>query len=117
MAYRRRAQANKIQAGIVEAITGIVLGGLLITIINSYAQDGTLPKYSVWVFGLLSLLANVLTLNKLRWAGLMYSAGWLLGSYLVISLLSPIDIVFNIAGPIVVIVLRIWFWIKSTWSG
>jgi hypothetical protein len=117
MAYRRRAQANKIQTGIVEAISGIVVGFVLITVVNSFAQDGMLPKYFVWVFGLLSFVANIASLNRLRVAGLWYSIGWLAGSWLVISLLSPLDIAFNIAGPIVVIGLRTWFWVKSKSSG
>lgn len=104
---------NKIQKGMAEAITGAVLGILLITIVNSFAQDGTLPKYSVWLFGLFSIVANLATLNSFRYAGALYSIGWLIGSWLVISLLSPIDIVFNIAGPIIILILRGWFWIKE----
>lgn len=104
---------NKIQKGLVEAITGIVLGIILMTTVNAFAQDGALPKYFVWLFGLLSFVANIVTLNNLRFAGLLYSIGWLIGSWLVISLLSPIDIAFNVVGPIIIIILRIWFWIKS----
>jgi hypothetical protein len=116
MAYRGRTGANKIQKGIAEAITGIVLGTLLIIIVNSFAQDGTLPTYFVWVFGLLIFIANLASLNYLRVAGLWYSIGWLIGSLLIISLLSPLDIVFNIAGPIVIIGLRAWVWIKNSSS-
>lgn len=108
---------NNIQKGLVEAITGIVLGIILMTTVNAFAQDDTLPKYFVWLFGLLSFAANIVTLNNLRFAGLLYSIGWLIGSWLVVSLLSPIDIAFNIVGPIIIIILRIWFWIKSASSG
>lgn len=108
---------NKIQKGLVEAITGIVLGIILITTVSALAQDGTLPKYFVWLFGLFSFVANIVSLNNLRFAGLLYSIGWLIGSWLVISLLGPIDIAFNIVGPIIIITLRIWFWIKSESSG
>lgn len=104
---------NKVQKGIAEAIAGIVAGVILITTVNAFAQDGTLPQYFVWLFGLLSFVANVVTLDKLRLGGLLYAIGWLIGSLLVISLLSPIDIVFNIVGPIIIIILRIWSWIKS----
>jgi len=104
---------NKVQRGLAEAITGIILGVILMTTVNAFAQDGTLPTYSVWLFGLFSFVVNIVTLNYLRFAGLLYSIGWLIGAWLVISLLSPIDIVFNIVGPIIIIILRIWFWIKS----
>ncbi len=106
-------EMNNIQKGIAEAITAVVLGILLITIVNSFAQDGILPKYFVWLFGLLSIVANLATLNSSRYAGMLYSIGWLIGSWLVISVLSPIDIVFNIAGPIIILILRVWFWIKE----
>ena len=108
-----QSEMNKVQRGLAEAITGIVLGIILMTTVNAFAQDGTLPKYFVVLFGLFSFVANIVTLNYLRFAGLSYSIGWLIGAWLVISLLSPIDIVFNIVGPIIIIILRIWFWIKS----
>ena len=104
---------NKVQKGLAEAITGIVLGIILITTVSALAQDGTLPKYFVWLFGLFIFVANIVTLNSLRLGGLLYAIGWLIGSLLVISLLSPIDIALNIVGPIIIIILRIWFWIKS----
>lgn len=99
--------------GIAEAIISVVMGLLLITIVNSFVQDGLLPKYFVWLFGILSIIANLATLNSFRSVGILYSIGWLIGSYLVISLLSPIDIVFNIAGPIIILILRVWFWIRD----
>jgi len=108
---------NKIQNAIAEAITGALLGSILMITVNAFAKDGTLPQYFVWLFGLFSFVANVVALNKLRFAGLLYSIGWLIGSWLFISLLSPIDIAFNIAGPIIIIILRVSFWIKSASSG
>jgi hypothetical protein len=110
---RGQSEMNKVQKGLAEAIVGIVAGVILITTVNAFAQDGTLPKYFVWLFGLFSFAANIVTLNYLRFAGLLYAIGWLIGSLLVISLLSPIDIAFNIVGPIIIIILRIWLWIKS----
>jgi hypothetical protein len=112
-----QSEMNKAQRGAVEAITGIVVGVILMTTVNAFAQDGTLPKYFVWLFGLFSFAANIVTLNYLRFAGLLYAIGWLIGASLVISLLSPIDIAFNIVGPIIIIILRIWFWIKSELQG
>jgi hypothetical protein len=108
-----QSEMNKVQKGLAEAITGIVLGIILMTTVTVLAQDGTLPKYFVWLFGLSIFVANIVTLNNLRLGGLLYAIGWLIGSLLVISLLSPIDIAFNVVGPIIIIILRIWSWIKS----
>lgn len=103
---------NKVTRGIAEAIVGILMGIILITMVNSFAQDGMLPKYFVWLFGLFVFIANLLTLNTLRIGGLLYAIGWLIGSLWLIDLLGPIDIAFNIAGPIIIIILRLWFLIK-----
>jgi hypothetical protein len=103
---------NKVTRGIAEAIVGILMGIILITMVNSFAQDGMLPKYFVWLFGLFVFIANILTLNTLRIGGLLYAIGWLIGSLWLIDLLGPIDIAFNIAGPIIIIILRLWFLIK-----
>jgi len=104
---------NKFQKGLAEAIIGIVMGILLITIIDAFAKDGLIPKYFVWLFGLFSIIANIATINSFRYAGLLYSIGWLLGSLLLRDLLGPADIVFNIVSPIIILVLRVWFWIKD----
>jgi hypothetical protein len=104
---------DDVKEGLAEAITGVVLGFMLITIVNAFARDDALPAYFLWLFGLFSLILNVVTLNSFRTAGILYSVGWLGGAWLVISLLTPVDIVFKTAGPIVVLVLRAWFWIKE----
>ncbi|MBA7553546.1 hypothetical protein ES705_46139 [subsurface metagenome] len=105
---------NKLQRGLAEVVAGIVVGFLLITIVGSFAKDGLIPGYFVWLFGLLSVIANIATINSLRYSGLLYTIGWLLGSLLLIDLLGPLGIVFNIAGPIVILILRVWFWIKGS---
>jgi hypothetical protein len=104
---------NRVQKGLAEAITGIVLGIVLMTTVTALAQGGTLPGYFVWLYGLFIFVANVVTINNLRLGGLLYAIGWLIGSLLVINLLSPVDIAFNVAGPIIIIIVRIWSWIRS----
>ena len=104
---------NRLQKGLAEAVIGIVMGFLLITIVHAFAKDGLIPEYFVWLFGLFSIIANVATVNSFRYAGLLYTIGWLLGSLLLRDLLGPADIVFNIVGPIVILILRVWFWIKD----
>lgn len=104
---------NKFQKGIAESITGIVTGFMLITIVNAYVKDGVIPEYFVWLFGLLSIIVHIVTVNSFRYAGLFYTIGWLVGSLLLRDLLGPVEIAFNIAGPIVILILRISSWIKS----
>lgn len=104
---------NKVQRGLAESVTGIVMGFVLMTVVTSFAQDGLIPRYFVWLFGLLFIVANLATLNSFRYFGFLYTLGWLFGSLLLRDLLSPIDFVFNIIGPIVILVIRIWFGIRD----
>ena len=104
---------NKIQEGLVGGVVGGVMGFLLITMVNSFAEDGLIPGCSVWLFGLFSIIASIVTLNSFRFLGLLYTIGWLLGSLLIIDILGPVGIAFNIAGPAIIIILRLYFWIKS----
>jgi hypothetical protein len=107
---------NKLQQGIAESITGIVVGLMLTTIIVSFAEDGILPDYFVWLFGLVSIVINIVTINSFRYTGLLYTIGWLIGAILMKDILGTVGIIFNIAGPIVIIILRIIFWFKGSQS-
>jgi hypothetical protein len=105
---------NKIQKGLAESATGIVMGFVLMAMISSFAEDGLIPGYFVFLFGLVCVIANLATLNSVRYLGLLYTIGWLFGAILFFDLLSPIGIAFNIAGPAVIIILRLYLWIKNT---
>jgi hypothetical protein len=72
---RVQSEMNRVQKGLAEAITGAVLGIVLMTTVTALAQDGTLPEYFVWLFGLAMFVANILTLNSLRLGGLLYAIG------------------------------------------
>ena len=104
---------NRLQRGLAESIAGIVTGFVLITIVISFAQDGLIPRYFVWLFGLFFIIGNIATLSSFRYFGLLYTLGWLFGSLLLRDLLSPTDFVFNIIAPIVILVIRISFGIRS----
>jgi len=104
---------NKLQKGTAEAITGIVLGTILTTTVVALAKDGTLPSYFILLFGLFSIIANIVTINSFRYTGMLYTIGWLLGALLLKDSLSTVDMVFNIGGPILVLILRVCFWIRS----
>jgi hypothetical protein len=104
---------KKVQRGIAEAMVGIVLGVVLTTVVDSFVKNGTLPSYSVWLLGLFNIVGNLMTIDDLRYGGTLYTIGWLIGSWLLRSMMGPVDIAFNIAGPIVILLLRGWFWYKS----
>jgi len=104
---------KKFQNGIAQAITGIVIGTMLTAVVDTFAKDGTLPSYFVLLFGLFNVIVNIVTINSFRYTGFLYTFGWLIGSWIMIDILSPVDIVFNIAAPIVILIARVYFWIKN----
>ena len=104
---------NKIQRGIVESIVGIVGGIVLTTIINAFVQDGLLPRYFIALYGLFVIIANIATIRTLRLGGILYTLGWLIGSYMFRDLFGPLEIAINIAAPIIILLVRIALWVMD----
>ena len=116
MKSKVKAPVKNLKKGLIGAVSGIILGFVLMTAVNFLVNNGNLPDYSVWLLGLFNFVANLFSLKYFRSAGLLYTIGWLAGSWLFIGMLGPVDIIFNIAGPIAIMVLRLTFWIKRTVS-
>jgi hypothetical protein len=105
---------SKVQQGLAEAATGL-LGGILLTVlVDSLARDNYIPAYFVWLFGVFNILFNLATLNSYRRVSLLYTIGWLTGSIILFGMLTPVDIALNIICPAVIIILKCWYWIKSS---
>lgn len=108
---------NQFQKGLAEAMVGALAGFILVVFIDSLAKDGSLPRYFVLMFGLVNAVASLVTVDSFRSVGLLYAIGWLVGAWLMRSIMGPFDIAVNIGGPILVLALRGWFWIKSIQRG
>ena len=104
---------NRFQRGLSGAMVGIVMGVVLTTIVASFVEDELLPSYFIIFFGVFSLVANIATINTLHSLGILYSAGWLLGAWLFIDILDVWGIIFNIAAPIIIIIVRAVIGIKK----
>lgn len=104
---------KKAKKGLVAAVTGIIMGIGLTTVVNYLVNNGTVPGYWSWVFVLVSIVGNLATLKSMRRGAVFYTIGWLAGSVLLRDLLGPADFVFNIAAPAAILVLRVWLWIKK----
>lgn len=108
---------NKVPKGIKEAITGIVMGFLLTTIVDSFVKDGLLPGYSKWFFVLIGIVGGIGIIKLFRSEGVLYLIGWVIGSWLLRDLFGPADYAFYIVVPIVILVIKAWFWFKGRGSG
>jgi hypothetical protein len=104
---------KKLKKGFTQAVVGIIAGLVLTFIINFLAEKGILPKQAVTVYGIISLIINILTMNSVGAAGLIYTIGWLGGSLLFINMMSQQDIVINIIIPAILLVIRCFRWVKK----
>jgi hypothetical protein len=108
---------SKVQQGIAEAAASLLGGVFLTMLILSLAGGDLIPGYFIWLFGGLSILFNVATIESYRRVSLLYTAGWLLGSILSLGALNPLGIIINIACPAVIILLKCVYWIKNSVEG
>jgi hypothetical protein len=113
MSPKLKTHAKKFRKGIFGAAMGVVVGLILSAVVGLLAKNGVIPDYSVTLLGIFNFIGNLFTLKSLRSSAMLYTIGWLLGSLLLIRFMEPIDIAFNIGGPVLVMVLRTWFWFKS----
>ncbi len=103
----------KLRNGIVQALTGILLGIALTTVVGALVKNGTLPGYSIWLLGVVNIILNLATINSFRYAGTLYAVGWLVGSLILKDAMSPVGIAINIACPLLIIIARVLLWIKN----
>src|SRR4030042_3462372 len=100
------------QRRLTEVVMGIICGVIQTIFIESFEQDGLRPSYISWAFVVIGIVANVGTINSLKVAGVTYALGWLVGSWLLRNMLGPLDLAINVAVPILLLVLKSWYWIK-----
>jgi hypothetical protein len=104
---------KKLKKGFLEAAVGVI-GGIVLTVaLNTLVNYSVLPRYAILIFGAINIITSLLTLNSSRVWGAVYTAGWIVGSYLFIGLMEPFDIVVNIIAPAIFIVLRLILWMKK----
>jgi hypothetical protein len=101
-----------LQRGLTEAVVGIFCGVIQTIFVKSFEQDGLIPSYMSWAFVGIGVIANIGTINSLKVAGVTYTIGWLVGAWMLRSMLGPLDLAINVAAPILLLVLKLWHWIK-----
>jgi hypothetical protein len=106
---------NQLKEGLVQSVTGIVIGLVLTAMIDALVKNGVIPSYVVPLFGVASIIGNIFTISsmRLRRFGTLYAVGWLIGSLIFKDLLSPVDYLLNIVASISILVIRIALWSKE----
>lgn len=107
---------KRLKSGLYQATLSVVVGLILMTAVGFCTNKGWIPSYSPLLLSLFNILANILTLNKMRRWGIFYTFGWLAGSFVFSTLgwMETADLIFNIAVPIVLFLIRFLLWLKNT---
>jgi hypothetical protein len=107
---------RKLKSGLMQAASSTLIGLILVSATSYFAKQGWIPSYSPILLGVFNIVASVLTLSKMRRWGIFYGLGWLAGAFIfnALGLLGTVDIVFNIAAPIVIMLLRLLIVIRNS---
>jgi len=104
------------QRGMGEAITGIVGGILISTILSSFAEDGLIPSNIVFLFTFVGFLGAIVLMFSFKTAGFIFILGWVFGAFLLKDMLSTFDFIVYIVAPILALVIRIVLSIRRTFG-
>jgi hypothetical protein len=104
---------KKIKNGFLQAIISIVTGIILTIILNFLVEEGIIPGYSLLLFTAFNVIANLLTIQKMRYWGLFYTLGWLVATLLFSAELSTTELVLNTVFPVLILATRFGLWVKE----
>ncbi len=99
---------KQLKKGLIEAITGTVIGFVLAAVIDYFARDGIVPWYTQIIFTAIGIIGSLITISKFKSIGFLYIIGWVAGSWLLKDLLGTVDFVLLIIVPVAIILLRVW---------
>ena len=105
---------SQFQRGLQQSMLGVIGGIVIAAVLKSLAGDGLLPSYFVWLFIIVGIAGNIATINSNRLAGTVYTIGWLVGGLILRDALEPVDFIVYTVAPIVILILRVWQFIKNT---
>lgn len=107
---------KKLKSGFLQAISSIILGFIITGAVQFCAKEGWIPSYSTVILSVFNIIANIITMRKVRGWGIFYTLGWLAGSFIFkeVGLLETIDFVFNIIAPICILFARLVIWVRDS---
>jgi hypothetical protein len=107
---------KKLKSGLGQAVVSTLIGLILVISVSYFVEMGWIPAYSTTILSCLNIAASILAMRKMRRWGIFYVIGWLTGAFLfnALGLFEPIDVIFNIVAPIIILMLRFLLWIKNS---
>lgn len=109
---------KKLKSGLVEALSSTIIGLALIAAVSFCADKGWIPAYSTIILSVINIIASIISIRKMRKWGIFYACGWLAGAFIfnALGLFDNWDIFFNIAVPIIILVLRFILWVSKPFA-
>ena len=114
--YGLGVRMQDFKQGLVEAIVGIIGAIVFSAIITQFKQDETIPQNYIWIFTLIGLAGTISTIFIFKTAGFLFNIGWIIGAWILKDAMDTGMFMLFFIAPIVVLVLRIIFLFKSSYS-
>lgn len=107
---------KKLKSGLGQAVVSTLIGLILVLSVSYFVEMGWIPAYSITILSFFNIAASILSMRTMRRWGIFYAIGWLTGAFLfnALGLFEPIDVIFNIVTPIIILMLRFLLWVKNS---
>jgi hypothetical protein len=104
---------NGLKQGLMQAFFGIIGSIILSAILTSSKQNNLIPANYVFLFTLIGFVSSITLLFTFWKAGVGFIAGWIIGAWLLQSVLSTGDFILYIVAPIATLAIRVIVAIKK----
>jgi len=103
--------------GFKEVLIGIIGGILFTVILNAFKESNLLPSNIVIWFTVFGVVSAIVTMFSFKTAGIVFTLGWILGAWLLKSVLEPFDFIVYFWAPVLTLALRVLLLVKRVVSG
>lgn len=105
---------NDFKEGLIEALVGTIGAIIFSSVLNSFAQDETIPHNYIWIFTAIGIASTISTLFIFKTAGLLFNIGWIFGAWLLKDAMDTGTFLVFFIAPIGILVLRVILLIKDS---
>lgn len=104
---------KQFKAGLLKVLKGI-LGGIALSLILQVIKEFDLiPSEIAYLFTIIAFLCSLITLLSFWKTGVLFILGWILGAWLLKSVLSDDNFIIAFVAPIVILLIRVTFFIRK----
>jgi hypothetical protein len=97
---------SKLPNGFTEVVVSIIGGIISSAFLQALKQGNLIPPSYFWLFSVIGFVGTLTLLTSYMKAGVGFLIGWLIGEYLLKSILSTGDIFIYVVTPIAALIIR-----------